>query len=101
MEADPSDCALFHRLLERRFGNRRPPVGRVVQLDEHLVRGEVRLVDRVRRSDVVDRQALQAGLLFQPRQGGVHERLMNRLVRFGKDEHAIRCRAGPLRGESR
>src|SRR4030095_9583775 len=45
MKADPPDGALFHRLLEGGLGHRRPAIRRVIDLDEHIVSGEVRIVD--------------------------------------------------------
>ena len=100
VEPDPSDGSLFHGLLEGGFGDGRPAIRRIVDLDEQIVRGQVRLVYRIGRADVVHREALAAGGVPQPLHSGVSERLMDGLTWLGERDDPVsrtRCRGhGPL-----
>ena len=90
VEAHPPDRPLLHRLLERGLRHRRPAVGRIVDLDEQIVRRQVGVVDPIRRADVVDREPFFRCRLLQPAQRGVGEGLMNRLARFGQGDDSAR-----------
>src|SRR6476620_8558086 len=101
MEPDPSNGALFHRLLERGLRHRRPAVRRIVDLDEQVVRGEIGLVYRIGRTDVIDREALLDGRVLQPLYRRVSEWLMNRLAWFGERDHSVGRGPGRLRRRAR
>src|SRR5262245_54774248 len=88
VETYPPDRSLLHRLLERGLGYLRPPVRRIVDLNEQVVGRQIGVIDRIRRADVIDRESFFRRRLLQPLKRGVSERLMNRLARLGQSDDA-------------
>ena len=95
VEADPSALALGDVILEGLFRDRRPAIGRIVELDEELVLRERFVVDALGAGDVVDREVVLGGQLVQVEPGRIDELLMVAAAALRQRNHAELGRPRP------
>ena len=77
VESDPSAAALFDVSLKGSHSRGSPRVGRIVELDEKFVLREECVVDFAGVVDVVDCEAIDAGLAGQPHLGSIDKGLVD------------------------